>query len=232
MNPFGKIVKGKRKREWMDLTNQKFAYRCLPMIMANELGWDVCSETSFQAVWDGGEGVNSVSIKFLEPDNPSNSQVLSHFGYGVLTFHLGFLFRTTPNVNMYVKGIPNQIKDAVQPLEGLIETDWLPFTFTMNWKFTRPNVPIEFRVGEPIARVLPYPRGFIESFETSLSVLNEDASLGQEVEEWVADRKELSKQLSNGNAKKKADGSYFKGLKKNRKRVVNHQSKIELKEFV
>ena len=134
MNEFGKIKKGTRKREWMDLTDQKFAYRCLPMIMANELGWDVLSEIAFRATWNGNNSPNSISIDFLDQDNPHNTQVLSHFGYGILTFHLGFLFKTNTDINMYVKGVPNQTKDAIQPLEGLIETDWLPFTFTMNWQ--------------------------------------------------------------------------------------------------
>ncbi len=38
---------------------------------------------------------------------------------------------------MWVGGPPNHIKDGIQPLTGLVETDWLPFPFTMNWMFTR-----------------------------------------------------------------------------------------------
>ena len=36
-----------------------------------------------------------------------------------------------------VTGPFNQPKDAIQPLTAIVETDWAPFTFTMNWKFTR-----------------------------------------------------------------------------------------------
>jgi len=34
-------------------------------------------------------------------------------------------------------GPPNWPKDGVYPLSGLVETDWLPFPFTMNWQMTR-----------------------------------------------------------------------------------------------
>ena len=36
----------------------------------------------------------------------------------------------------------------MQPLVGLIETDWLPFPFTMNWVFTRPG-RVRLEKGEP-----------------------------------------------------------------------------------
>ena len=32
-----------RKREWMDDTQDRFAYRCLPLSVANQTGWEVLS---------------------------------------------------------------------------------------------------------------------------------------------------------------------------------------------
>ena len=58
--------------------------------------------------------------------------VISHFGSGVLTFHAGYLFRTPPGWAVWARGAPNTVKDGIVPLDGLVETDWLPFTFTMN----------------------------------------------------------------------------------------------------
>ena len=45
-------------------------------------------------------------------------------------------------------------KDGIGPLEGVIETDWLPFTFTMNWQFTRPG-RVVFEKGEPFCFITP-----------------------------------------------------------------------------
>jgi hypothetical protein len=33
----------------------------------------------------------------------------------------------------------NSPKDGIAPLTGVIETDWLPYPFTMNWQMTRPG---------------------------------------------------------------------------------------------
>ena len=60
--------------------------------------------------------------------------------YGVVTFHPGYLFRTPDGWSMHGHAAPpNHVKDGIQPLVGLVETDWLPFPFTMNWIFTRPG---------------------------------------------------------------------------------------------
>ena len=73
---------------------------------------------------------------------------MSIFGQGVLPFHIQGLFRTPPQWNLWVGGSPNRFKDAIQPLTGIIETDWSPYTFTMNWRFTRPGQWISFEEGQ------------------------------------------------------------------------------------
>ena len=40
------------KREWMDATAERFAYRCLPLNIANAHGWEVPSPCSFEAYWN------------------------------------------------------------------------------------------------------------------------------------------------------------------------------------
>lgn len=69
---------------------------------------------------------------------------------GIVTFHTGHLFRTPPGWGVWVTGPPNWPKDGIAPLTGLVETDWLPFPFTMNWQMTRPG-EVVFRKGEPFA---------------------------------------------------------------------------------
>ena len=41
--------------------------------------------------------------------------------------------------SMWAMGPPNHVKDGIQPLVGLVETDWLPFPFTMNWHLHPPR---------------------------------------------------------------------------------------------
>ena len=62
-----------------------------------------------------------------------------------------------------VKGPANHIKDGIQPLEGIVETDWLMSTFTMNWKLTRICEWVSFKKDEPFCMLVPLPRGLPES---------------------------------------------------------------------
>jgi len=72
----------------------------------------------------------------------------AHFRSGIVTFHTGYLFRTPPGWAVWCMGPPNWPKDGVYPLSGLVETDWLPFPFTMNWQMTRAG-SVSFEKGEP-----------------------------------------------------------------------------------
>lgn len=157
------IEKAKSKREWMDKTPDKFANRCLPLISANELGWVINSPADFSAWWDGTDNINGVKIESEDP--LIHGFAISHFGSGVLTFHPGYLFETTVGHGLYVKGPTNSYKKFIYPLEGLVETDWLTFTFTMNWKFTEPRRRVFFKRGEPICQIFPYPRDYVNKFD-------------------------------------------------------------------
>ena len=120
-------------RDWMEQSNRRFAYRCLPLAIANQSGWIMRSPFAFEAIWNGGESAADLRIAY--PSELKETRVNSHFGHGILTFEIPFLFRTPSGVNLWVKGPSNWIKDGIQPLEGVVETDWANATFTMNWKF-------------------------------------------------------------------------------------------------
>ena len=50
------------ERAWMDASNEGFAYRCLPLIMANAHGWEVLSPAAFEAEWTGSNDFDGVRI--------------------------------------------------------------------------------------------------------------------------------------------------------------------------
>ena len=50
------------ERDWMEATSQRFAYRCLPLNIANAYGWEVLCNTSFLATWTGGGGIDAIVI--------------------------------------------------------------------------------------------------------------------------------------------------------------------------
>jgi len=172
-------------RRWMDEAPQGFAYRCLPLNIANAHGWEVLCPTGFEAVWNGGPRPADVEIRPL--DN-SGWPALAHFGVGVVTFHLGYLVRTEPGYDLWVGGPANAPKDGIIPLTGIVETDWAPYAFTMNWRFTRPNVPIRFERGEPFCSFFPIPRALLEQVTPEIRDLESDPETQAAFTEWSEKR--------------------------------------------
>lgn len=84
------------RRAWMDESPNQFAYRCLPLTIANQAGWIIRTPVSFEVTWNGS-GIPYEEMAFSpEP------------GYGLL-----------------VRGAPNFWVPNAHPLEGYVETDWI-----------------------------------------------------------------------------------------------------------
>jgi hypothetical protein len=109
-------------RTWMSAAHAGRPNRCVPILIANQSGWELRNPCAFTATWFGQE--NDVDV-MIAPDKRDTDQFLplSHFGNGILTWHLPFLFRTPAGYNLLVRGPANYPKDAVYPLEGIVETD-------------------------------------------------------------------------------------------------------------
>ena len=72
------------------------------------------------------------------------------FGYVLFAYSVALSIAMTVESegwNTFVTGPMNGIKDGIAPLSGVIETDWSPYSFTMNWRFTRPGKCPECRGG-------------------------------------------------------------------------------------
>ena len=93
-------------REWMDKTSDSFAYRCLPLNIANAHGWEILSPLSFDAIWDGRDSGDAIRFRG-GAGSQFHEQPVSIFGYGVLTFHIEAVFRTPPGWNLWIGGSPN-----------------------------------------------------------------------------------------------------------------------------
>lgn len=220
------VRKGVREREWMENTQDKFAYRCLPLTIANQHGYEVSSSQRIKLKWNGGSEVSDITV------DGSDEICVSHFGNGVITFHAGFLVRTPENVNLYVSGTPNNPKRGITPLTGIVETDWNPATFTMNWMITEPDYEIVFEPFEPFLFFFPVERSYTESFRTVVKPLELHEEEAKNHEAWSKSRddfEELMIQNPDTHTDKTWEKHYFKGVYKDgRKCPVNHQTKIKL----
>ncbi len=187
------LVPGRPERLWMDMTSERYAYRCIPLSMANTSGWEIQLPFGFEASWDGGYGLNAIQLRSADPR--LSHMVTSHFGHGVITFHTGWLMRTSPGWAIWARGAPNVVKDGIAPLDGLVETDWLPFPFTMNWRFTRPGA-VGFSAGDPFCFVTLAPHGGLDAVEPRIAQLEDDAKLKAAYDAWTASRTDFGKRLS------------------------------------
>ena len=183
-----KIVPGALDRPWMDKTGDHFAYRCLPMNIANTSVWEIECPLSFSATWNGDK--KNLAAIYIESDEPYGHFVQSHFANGILTFHTGYLFRTPPQINLWVRGPVNAPKPRIQPLEGIVETDWATGTFTMNWMFTEPG-SVRFEKGETFCTIVPYPRNFIEQFQGQVVPLAAEPDLQKSHNAFSESRREF-----------------------------------------
>lgn len=220
-----------RGRDWIEALPERFAYRCLPLAMANQIGWELLNPSGFTARWNGKDGLDAIDIRFHGEPSPL---VGSHFGHGILTFTPGYLFRTTRAHNLYLKGPANRPKDGIGPLEGLIETDWAPFTFTMNWQFTRKRHKVTFEENEPIGCLLPYPRHYIAKFEPEICNINDDAKLYAQYTGWREDRLQFNEALKQEGSEAARGGwqrTYMKGQDPSGQTFAGHQTKVLMKEF-
>jgi len=125
-----RLVPALRTRRWIEETDQRFATRCLPMLMANQSAWFILNHFAFCATWNGMNDKAAISIQASAP--VPHDGATSHFGCGILTWTIPYLFRTSPGYNLLVRGPANLPKDGISPLEGIVETDWACATFTMN----------------------------------------------------------------------------------------------------
>ena len=222
-------------REWMDNTALSFAYRCLPLNIANAHGWEILSPVAFDAVWSGGTRREDVMLQFA-PDTPLAHRPESAFGEGILTFHINGVFRTPPGWNLWVGGSPNSPKDGIYPLTGVIETDWSPYTFTMNWRFTRRNHRVHFDAGEPICFVFPVQRAVLETVRPRFLPIQADEQLHAHNVAWDNSRREFLEQMRKMNRPvapvDQWQKRYYRGTDMTDQTVIpDHRSKLRLAPF-
>ncbi len=226
------IVPATSVREWMLATNQHFANRCLPLLIANQSGWFVMNSHRLRAVWTGGDQPSSLEVEYLEGSPPYPA--LSHFGYGILTWHLPYLFRTPPGYNLLVRGPANWPKDGIYPLEGAVETDWSVATFTMNWKLTRPDQPVCFDIAEPVCMLVPQRRSELETFQPRLRELIADSQVQRGHQIWSRERSQFLADLKVDGSEAFARGwqkHYFQGRSPDGGAAPQHQTKLKLRSF-
>src|SRR5262249_10598614 len=190
------------RRYWMD--ELPHAYKCLPLVVANQWGWQVLCPTDVVITWDGRPELEGLRVEVPAQFVPA---IKSQFGNGTGTFSPPWLFRTPPGWDLYLKGPSNRWKPNCVPLEGVIETWWLNYTFTLNWKLVQPGTVV-FRQGESLGQLLPVPHSTFQSatsLEAPIGLIEPQPA--EELLRWLETRRQLvGKKVNVHHLYRKAEG--------------------------
>ncbi len=169
-------------------------------------------------------------------DSDATVSAVSHFGHGVLTFHIPCLFRTDPGFDLMVQGPINRPKDAIAALSGVIETDWSPYSFTMNWLFTRPGTPVRFDKGEPFCHIFPIRRSDLDAVVPEIHALSANPVLQAQHDAWTASRARFNTELMRPGSEAEAEKwqkMYHRGVVPGSDDVApeGHRTQLRVKPF-
>lgn len=227
-----KIIPGRSRREWMDAFQDRHPYRCLPLTMANSTGWEILCPFDLEVEWDGGDYEDAISLRSSMGEAAVASFAGSHFRRGIVTMHTGHLFRTPPGWAVWCGAAPNWPKDGISALSGLVETDWLPFPFTMNWQMTRPGV-VRFEKDEPFCFITLMEHHKLEEIQPKLRMLDDEPDLKAEFTAWSTSRTDFNKRLAGREEEAMRDRwqrHYMTGKKSTgAKAETQHKTKRQLK---
>jgi hypothetical protein len=218
---FLKPLNGDHKREWF---SSNF-YRCLPLAIGNMQGFVFSLPYGFDVVWNGGKDAKDISIRCHDDFEPYKNLNFIHpsseFGSGVLTIHYPITLKTPPNVNLMTISPPNFPVPGMSPMTGVVESDNLRFTFTINLKIDMPNIPIRVLANSPLVGIIPIPRYFCDSFELKNAYDIFD-------EEIVNEEKKVTREHSDRRIKDNAENTspdrlYYRGMDIRGNKFKDHQ---------
>lgn len=161
------VRQSRLKRDWMDATYNKHAYRCLPLTSANVYGWEIVLQQDIVVVWDGGNTVPAIQ----SGDIYHGRQIANCNKIGMIDIHLGWSFKTEHGYSTWLTQSPNFFLDGAQALTASVPSFWWPDEVQMSWKITKSKEPVIFPAGMPFAFFYIYKNDLLESVEITVDNL-------------------------------------------------------------
>lgn len=153
---YPKVEPASIRREWMDKTHNKLAYKCTPLLDAMSNGWEIKLPHDIVVSWDGLsegiEGENSSHVSILSGEFYKDVKIASNdTGVGAVTFLFGLIAETDDEHYLTVSGPANYIFKDAQPLTGLLRSNrFMDHPLQVTWKINTPNKEITFPKGMPV----------------------------------------------------------------------------------
>ena len=160
-----KIEQTQLKRDWMDETDNKHAYKCFPVSLVNTFGWSISFLDDIELIWDGVSDTTPDHVKILSAgDNVCSTSR----GNATVSFYTGLFFRTEENVSILSIVPPNYFIDGATPFTSVISTSFYDDAYPVAWRITRPNHAIRIPAGTPVATLIPISIGDLSHIELDI----------------------------------------------------------------
>jgi len=185
-----KIEQTKVQREWMNLTDDRHAYRCFPIALANSIGYSISFLEDIEFVWDGISDSSDTHVKIIK----GNDLCSPARGNGTISFNSNVFFRTDEDLSMVSIVPPNFFIDGATPFTSIISTSFHDDMFPIAWKITRPNVNIVVPAGTPVATLIPISLGSLTNFELDLYDKTYDENYQEELQKKLEAWEKISQE--------------------------------------
>jgi hypothetical protein len=219
---FLKPLNKNHKRDWFT----SHFYKCLPLAIGNMQGFVFSLPYTISVIWNGGNNSEDISINFYDDFEPYKNYNFiyptSHFGNGILTINFPVTLKTPPGINLMTISPPNFPLPGLSPMTGVIETDNIRFSFTLNLKIDLPNVNILINPNSPLVGIIPIPRYFCDSFELKNAYEVFEKNIVDEEINIVKENTDF-RTIQNSQEIKKSDGLYYSGFDIKNNKFKDHQ---------
>jgi hypothetical protein len=204
------------KRDWMDATSEKHAYRCFPVTQANVVGWSLFCSQDIEFLWDGINDQSSDHIEIISaPEGSYGGR-----GQSSISFNTGLVFRTDQEVSILTINPVNYFSDEFETMSNLISTSFYDNPLPLAIKAKKPNEKIVIKAGTPVATIIP------------ISLTNLNNSSVEIVEYQDYDRSRQNANINYGQAAQEINSSgqwtdwYRDAVNEKNESLGSHEAKV------
>jgi hypothetical protein len=138
------------KRDWMDATSEKHAYRCFPVTQSNVIGWSLSCLQDIEFIWDGINDQTPDRVQVFSPEGAYSGR-----GQSSISLNTGLVFRTDEDVSIFTINPVNYFSDEFETMSSLISTSFYDNPLPLAIKAKIANKRVVIKAGTPVATIIP-----------------------------------------------------------------------------
>jgi hypothetical protein len=164
------------KRDWMDATPEKHAYRCFPVTTANMVGWNLSCDQDIRFIWNGINDTSSDNVTIID----GKDFTYTGRGQSSVSINTGLIFRSDSNISLLTINPVNYFNSKFETIASVISTSWLDNAFPLAIKAKIPNEEILIKAGEPVATIIPISLSAMDKTEIQIFDYSDPDNIRQE----------------------------------------------------